>query len=691
MAWRYIPKWLRERIFARARGHCERTGCGAPITWETFEAAHLRAHSHGGSATEENLQAWCLPCNDAQGARDVADTRTPPRAWQIEAADIIVAEIMARHVATVTAAPGAGKTIFAALVFERLAQARFVDRMVVMVPRRTLRQQWHDSLRKHRHLELGLNRAWELNHQAGVVITYQQLLQTETLRNHVDQLERGGATLVVTDEAHHLGTETSWSRALAGLVGNVGGQLHVAAILNMSGTLWRSLPGQHIPTVRYQRQDDGKELSISNYDIPADKLIESGDLRDVDLTRMGASVQINDYRALGVIDSHTADLTEKNDKPLGRAVLRGLPSKAQWRREFVGAMLEKLDDARESLGGQYPVKGLIVAFRQKDAEAFCETVNEIMRARGRDSLAVLATSDLPDAQTTLENFRRDPRVGILCTVDMAGEGYDCPDICVVGFASNKLTPLYIRQVVARGQRVTDKERALGFRLPCVVVAPAVEELVSHLARVLLPMIHEVEAGEEKRTQQPRAPSDSVRMPAFELTQVTPDADTMASIAGDETRQVAGQRVRRMADALKKYNLPPSHALRHIYAQDDAAQAERDADPFGSAERAKPNKAPMSEEQKTATYRRFLQHAAGWFLIHGPADMPKQERAARFQFAVNNAANIPKGGRKHATVEQLLTMALHARRMIFAYCKETGTPLPAEFIHWLQDPEDHGRH
>jgi superfamily II DNA or RNA helicase len=58
----------------------------------------------------------------------------------------------------------------------------------------------------------------------------------------------------------------------------------------------------------------------------------------------------------------------------------------------------------------------------------------------------------------LETFRRLDRPGILCTVDMAGEGYDCPDIAVVGFATNKLTPLYVRQVVARAQRVTAYER-----------------------------------------------------------------------------------------------------------------------------------------------------------------------------------------------------------------------------------------
>ena len=40
---------------------------------------------------------------------------------------------------------------------------------------------------------------------------------------------------------------------------------------------------------------------------------------------------------------------------------------------------------------------------------------------------------------------------------MAGEGYDCPDIAVLGYATNKRTDLYVHQVVARAMRITDQE------------------------------------------------------------------------------------------------------------------------------------------------------------------------------------------------------------------------------------------
>lgn len=59
---------------------------------------------------------------------------------------------------------------------------------------------------------------------------------------------------------------------------------------------------------------------------------------------------------------------------------------------------------------------------------------------------------------------------------MAGEGYDCPDIAVVGYATNKLTTLYVRQVVARAMRIPDAERRLGRILPAAIVVPDVASI-----------------------------------------------------------------------------------------------------------------------------------------------------------------------------------------------------------------------
>jgi 5-methylcytosine-specific restriction endonuclease McrA len=129
---------FRELIFSRSDGHCQRQGCGRPITLETFHVAHRRSHAHGGPLHESNAEAWCQRCNKGQGARDAGDSRVAPREWQLEALERALAAITRGGTATVSAAPGASKTVFAGLVFEALRELDVVDRMVALVPRRAL-------------------------------------------------------------------------------------------------------------------------------------------------------------------------------------------------------------------------------------------------------------------------------------------------------------------------------------------------------------------------------------------------------------------------------------------------------------------------------------------------------------------------------------------------------------------------
>jgi hypothetical protein len=285
--------------------------------------------------------------------------------------------------------------------------------------------------------------------------------------------------LFVLDEVHHVGEPTKegvrpgWAHFVTDLIGDVRDRIHVAGVLNLSGTLWRSRATERISTVRYVVEDDGRIRSDVDFEVTAAQLIKEGQLRPVDLFRMGATVELVNLSAGQRTVSPIADLDEG---PAARAAIRELPSDPAWRSSFVGAILDRLERRHRDLGNG-PAKALIVAKSQDDARAFLETTNLQMRQRGLPPIAELAVCDDKDAHGTLKRFRDAKKVGVLCTVDMAGEGYDCPDIVVVGFASNKLTPLYVRQVVARAQRVTAYERdKIGHPIPAAVVIPDVPEL-----------------------------------------------------------------------------------------------------------------------------------------------------------------------------------------------------------------------
>lgn len=685
------PRAQRERLFLRSGGICEREGCTVQIDVDTFHVAHLRAHSNGGALVDENLGAWCARCNLTLGARDVDDTRVVPREWQIRALDRIVERIARTRVATVAAAPGAGKTVFASLVFEALYEADLIDRMVVLAPRTTIVMQWHDSVYGARHIELRPNAGVELRGQYGVVVTYQSLSR-DTVEIHRRQSELA-RTLFVLDEVHHVGEadNSAWARQIKELVGDVRDEIHVSGVLNLSGTLWRSKSSERISTVRYSLDDDGKIVSDVDFEVTAPELIREGQLRPVDLFRRGATVDLVHLEGSRRIVSPIADLDERD---AARAALRELPSDPAWRDSFVEAILDRLERRHRDLGNG-PAKALIVARRIDEAQGFQEAANRLMRERGMRPLAVLAVSSEADAHKTLEDFKKMPRPGVLCTVDMAGEGYDCPDIAVVGYATNKLTPLYVRQVVARAQRVTPYEReTIGHPIPAAIIIPDVRELVDVMSAILEPMRHELPEGDAEETGgATRTGQGILPLPRYQLDGVDDHVDGDARVTGEEEGDVPMWQIAETEPHAQRVGLPESDVPRMIVAVRAGLTNRRDTRPFDPLPPAEaalaavltpdppaaappdvargPIIQPLSIERTSQGLRQQLSGLERWWSRYG-GDKPVQV----FAMEVNQAGGIPSpGGRKNASVEQLRAALHYARAVVERHCSANSLPRP----------------
>ena len=666
---------MRESIYQRSNGVCQRDGCGKPIEFDTFHVAHLRSHVHGGALVESNLEAWCSRCNLMQGAQDVRDTRTTPREWQLAALDTIVKRITDDGAATLSAAPGAGKTIFTGLVFEALHNADVIDRMVVLAPRRTLVEQWTGALFGARHIELKPGAELERPGQDGVVTTYQSL-NAETLNVH-RHAARAKRTLLVLDEVHHVGeregrTRPAWARNVTELAGEVDVGLNVAGVLNLSGTLWRSRVDERISTVRYRALGDGRLEAEQDWNVPAEQIIREGELRPIDIRHVDGRVEIFDTAQFEMIDSNMADL----DEAPARATLRELGAHHPWREAFVRSILDRLQEAHDALGGHH-VKALIVAARQADARLFQNEVNEQMHARGLRPLAEIAVSDDPDAARTLEAFRRSDRVGVLCTVDMAGEGYDCPDIAVVGYASNKLTELYVRQVVARAMRVTAIERNRGRVIPAVVVVPDVPVLIEKLKEYLAPISHEITIGDDGADDLRERDDATEREPrlidvAYHVQSVTPGAERVTVPLGDSDVTFTAEQLHAVADVLERYNLPTVLHARVLAAMGDIAAEQERRRPFdaGAVSTHDAFIRPVSIEESSSLTMGQIRELEKWWAVNG--DVPIGVFAGR----ANAAAGIKSGGgRDSAPPERLKLVLEHEVAHIAAYCRQTGKAHP----------------
>jgi Type III restriction enzyme, res subunit len=165
----------RRWLYERAGGRCQK--CGADLG-PGYHTAHLGAWANGGATSLEQMQAWCPPCNLGLGPNDAGlsgDIRL--RHWQARALPVILDRLWASGVATLHAAPGAGKTLFAGAVFRHLYDAGLAARVIVVVPNLALVGQWAKALGRLRvHLDTEPRDGYlEHPQTVGAVITYQSL------------------------------------------------------------------------------------------------------------------------------------------------------------------------------------------------------------------------------------------------------------------------------------------------------------------------------------------------------------------------------------------------------------------------------------------------------------------------------------------------------------------------------------
>jgi superfamily II DNA or RNA helicase len=331
-----------ERLFVyeRAGGQCQNCGRDLP---PDYHNAHLAAWSRGGATTVDNIRAWCPDCNLGLGAQDseLAEGVTL-RQWQEQAFPVILRQLYQSGVATLHAAPGAGKTLFAGAVFQRLFELQYVNRLVVVVPNLAIVEQWRETLGRLRiHVDTQpRDGVFEHPETVGAVITYHGLPRSAGA--HATRNERV-PTLVVLDEVHHVAGEASWGRAVERIVGDVAnGTVHARGVLNMTGTLFRSSKAKRISTVRYQRvlTDDGEKLeAVADWSVGTAALIGS-ELRPPDLYAYTSQAQLVDLHGETVISGEIADL----DRQQRSAVIRNSFTQQGWLRGFVAEAVRMLNN-----------------------------------------------------------------------------------------------------------------------------------------------------------------------------------------------------------------------------------------------------------------------------------------------------------------------------------------------------------
>src|SRR4051812_33801681 len=322
-----------------------------------------------------------------------------------------------------SAAPGAGKTRPALELARDLLRARAVQRVAVVCPTTPLTRQWAAAAAR-----LGLHLAPDApalrppRDFQGVAVTYARV--ASVAERWARQCSPG--TLVIADEAHHLGEDLAWGTGFARAFGPA------ARWLLLSGTPFRS-DAAPIPGVRY---DEGVAVPDVSYTY-------------ADAIRDGICRPVTFIPYDGVLQWRSGDdVVEASfeDTLAGREASRryrtaisvelpdGLP-------KILTTADAKLDDVRA--GGHRDAGGLVVAADGAHARAIAKILREVT---GRAPTVVLHTD--ARAAEKLAAFTKSTDRWIVA-VNMVSEGVDIPRLRVGVYATAAKTPLIFRQIVGR--------------------------------------------------------------------------------------------------------------------------------------------------------------------------------------------------------------------------------------------------
>jgi superfamily II DNA or RNA helicase len=682
---RYLSTEEKRLLYVRANGLCQ--GCGAELD-ASWHSAHMAAWVAGGATSVDGMRAQCARCNLGLGARDMEQVEgLSLRLWQQLALPVILERLWQRGSATLHAAPGAGKTLFAAAVFRQLVDTGLASRLVVFVPNANLVSQTVEAYKRVRiHLD-DRPRDGIIEHPdtVGLVVCYQSLSEAAAEAHALRMTHE--ATMVVFDEVHHLAEQehSAWGRYVAGMVGEVssGPPENAAAVLNMTGTLFRSAASQRIATVQYRKLPGNKWEAEPDWSITTTELIGI-ELRAPDLYSYGGKATLIDLEHEKVIESEVVDLSQTQRSAVNREAFRS----RQWLTRFCSEGLRLLNSQLVTVGREVPLKLLHVADDQDTAKLAADIYNDL----AKHDIAVLVITDEPGSAKKLRKVRTDPQPRVIVTCQMVTEGFDCHELSVLVHATRKAARLFVAQVMARVMRVTDYERAARQLLPAQILIPDDKVLRGVYAAAIKSGPHIIEAdeaearchaGHRRRMCPCQYPADNectcpwVTGPGalrkYDLLALDDPRLDLATVLGHDDGDVSAPELDFFIQQCLSLGIPEPFAPRVAVAVRRGAPALRKY----SAEKpagVTATETPAGPREVVDAYRAQLKLAAGFMEKHIRHDTTFRN-VAEFQGRANDSGEIPAGGRDLATARQLAAASRWARGCVRRHCHTHGEQVP----------------
>src|SRR3954451_24992688 len=344
------------------------------------------------------------------------------RAWQVAALDAMASWESGSFL--ISAAPGAGKTRPALVLARDLLRCGVIKRVAVVCPTTPLTRQWAAAAaRLDIHLVPDAGELRPPRDFQGVVGTYARAAAAASRWSS----QCGTATLVIADEAHHLGEDLAWG---LGFEEAFKGALRW---LLLSGTPFRS-DATPIPGVRY----DADGVAVPDVSYTYADAVREGICRPVTFVPYDGTLQWRSGDDVLEAGFDTVLTGREASRRYRTAISVELPDGLP---KILAAAHAKLEEVRG--GGHRDAGGLVVAADGAHARAIAAILTDVT---GRKPTVVLHTD--ARAAEKLAAFTKSTDRWIVA-VNMVSEGVASPRLRVGVYATAAKTPLIFRQIVGR--------------------------------------------------------------------------------------------------------------------------------------------------------------------------------------------------------------------------------------------------
>jgi superfamily II DNA or RNA helicase len=362
----------------------------------------------------------------------------------------------------VSAAPGAGKTRPALVLARDLLRRGVVARVAVVCPTTPLSRQWATAAaRLGVHLVPDASELRATRDFAGVAVTYARAATSAA--RWAQQCTPG--TLVIADEAHHLGEDLAWGEAFGVAFGRAERRLL------LSGTPFRS-DATPIPGVRY----DADGLAVPDVSYGYADAVRDGVCRPMAFITYDGTLSWRSGEDVIDASFDTVLTAREAGRRYRTAISTELP-------DGLPRILREAHERLERLraGGHRDAGGLVVAADGEHARRIARLMRE---TTGVAPVVVLHT-DAQAARKLVEFQRsRDPWI---VAVNMVSEGVDIPRLRVGVYATAAKTALIFRQIVGRFVR-TIPGRPLEPSWLYLPADPVLRDHAEAVEKELLPLL-----------------------------------------------------------------------------------------------------------------------------------------------------------------------------------------------------------